>query len=81
MLNIKDIEYFTDGCTVQYKNYKNFANLCNHQKDFGLNTKWNFFATSHGKQPCDSIGGTVKMIVSKVSQDQLPNILFIESNV
>ena len=46
---IKNIEYFTDGCTAQYKNYKNFANLCNHQKDFELNAKWNFFATSHGE--------------------------------
>ena len=65
--NVKSIEYFTDGCAAQYKNYKNFANLCNHQKDFGLDAKWNFFATSHGKQPCDGIGGTMKRIVAKES--------------
>ena len=41
--NIKNIEYFIDGYAVQYKNYKYFANLYNHQKDFGLNAKWNFF--------------------------------------
>ena len=51
---------------VQYKNDKNFANLCHHQKDFGLNAKWNFF-TSHDKQTCDGIGGTVKRIMSKES--------------
>ena len=46
-------------------------------EDFGLNAKWNFFATSHGKQPCDDIGGTVTRIVSKkVSKDQLPNKSF-----
>ena len=28
--NIKNIEYFTDGCTVLYGNYKKIANLCNH---------------------------------------------------
>ena len=26
-----------------------------------------FFATSHGKQPCDGIGGTVKRIAAKAS--------------
>ena len=26
-----------------------------------------FFATSHGKQPCDGIGGTVKQLVSHAS--------------
>ena len=25
------------------------------------------FATSHGKQPCDGIGGTVKRLVAKAS--------------
>ena len=34
---------------------------------FGLNAKLNFFATSHGKQLCDGIGGTGKRIVSKES--------------
>ena len=67
MPNILKIEYFSDGCAGQYKNYKNFVNLCNHQKDFGFSAKWNFFATSHGKQPCDGIGGTVKRMVAKES--------------
>ncbi|KAG1702387.1 hypothetical protein GQR58_004511 [Nymphon striatum] len=37
----------------QYKNYKNFANLCYHKSDFGLDAEWGFFGTSHGKSPCD----------------------------
>ena len=28
---------------------------------------WSFFATSHGKSPCDSIGGTVKRLTSIAS--------------
>ena len=28
---------------------------------------WNFFATSHGKSPCDGIGGTVKRLTTKAS--------------
>lgn len=64
---LKTIEYFSDGCVAQYKNRYSFLNLCMHKKDFGVAAKWNFFATSHGKQPCDGIGGTVKRITSKAS--------------
>ena len=31
-----------------------------HSHDFGIEATWSFFATSHGKSPCDGIGGTVK---------------------
>ena len=64
---LRSIEYFTDGCGGQYKNYKNFPNLCHHQFDFGLSATWAFFATSHGKSPCDGIGGTVKRKVLRAS--------------
>jgi hypothetical protein len=56
------IIYFSDGCAAQYKNRKNFLNLCNHDADFGLPAEWHFFATSHGKGPCDGVGGTVKRL-------------------
>ena len=65
--NINNIEYFTDGCAGQYKNCKNFLNLVHHDGDFGLKAKWIFFATSHGKQPCDGIGGFVKRLTAKAS--------------
>ena len=64
---IKNIEYFSDGCAGQYKNCKNILNLCFHHEDFGLSSKWNFFATSLGKQPCDGIGGTVKCLATLAS--------------
>ena len=54
------IQYFSDGCAPQHKNYKNFLNLTFHYHDFGLDATWNFFATSHGKSSCDGLGGTIK---------------------
>ena len=62
---ITKLYYFSDGCAGQYKNYKNFLNLCHHKHDFGLEAEWIFFATSHGKSPCDAIGGIVKRHVTK----------------
>lgn len=64
---IQRIEYFSDGCAGQYKNKKNMYNLCLHKKDFGLDAIWNFFATSHGKSPCDGIGGTIKRVTARAS--------------
>ena len=61
------IFYFSDGCAEQYKNRKNFVNLCHHQKDFNMDAEWIFFATSHDKSPCDSVGGFVKRYVAKRS--------------
>jgi hypothetical protein len=52
--------YFSDGATSQYKNGKNFINLCCHKGDFGMDATWHFLATSHGKGACDEIGGTIK---------------------
>ena len=64
---ICQIEYFSDGCYGQYKNYKNFLNLTFHKQDFGLDATWNFFATGHGKSPCDGLGGTIKRKLSNES--------------
>ena len=60
--NVQKIHYSSDGCSGQYKNKYNFSNLCSHKNDFGIDAEWNFFATSHGKSPCDGIGGTLKRI-------------------
>ena len=64
---IKKVHYFSDGAASQYKNYKNFCNLLCHEDDFGLQAEWNFFATSHGKNACDGVGGTVKREAAKAS--------------
>ncbi len=59
------IKYFSDGAASQYKNYKNISNLLHHKE--GLLAEWHFFATSHGKSPCDGIGGTVKRLAARAS--------------
>ena len=41
-------------------------NLCYH-KDFGVQAEWHFYATPHGKGPCDGIGGTVKRLATRAS--------------
>ena len=42
-------------------------NLMKHHDDFALNAEWNFFATSHGKNACDGVGGTVKRLAAHAS--------------
>lgn len=61
------IEYITDGCSAQYKNFKSLTNLCFHEEDFGLIASWTFHATSHGKCACDGIGGSVKRSVTRAN--------------
>ena len=59
--------YFSDGCSGQYKNHKIFTNLVNHYCDYALYAEWHFFATSHDKNACDGIGGTIKRKAAYVS--------------
>ena len=73
---VKKLFYFSDGCGRQYQNYKNFMNLCLHKQDFGLDAEWIFFATSHGKSPCDGIDGSVKRHAAKKSLQRLETIRF-----
>jgi len=79
----KKLYYFTDGASQHFKNKYNFSNLLHHQKDFGLLAEWHFHATSHGKGPCDGIGGNLKRLAAraslqKSSDDQIltPHALF-----
>ena len=65
--HIRKIIYYSDGAPQQFKNRKAFVNLCYHFLDFGVEAEWNFFATAHGKGPCDGIGGTVKRYAARAS--------------
>jgi len=65
--DIQKIMYFTDGAASQYKNKSNFLNLAYHLDDFGIDAEWHFFATSHGKSPCDGVGETVKRLAARAS--------------
>lgn len=71
--DLKKVIYFSDGAASQYKNYKNLVNLSYHESDFGVKAEWHFFATSHGKSPCDGIGGTVKRLVARASLQATDN--------
>jgi hypothetical protein len=68
--NVPDISKMynvSDGASAQYENKYNFINLCHHNTDFGINAEWHFFATSHGKGPCDGVGGTIKRLAARYS--------------
>ena len=64
---IKKIVYMTDGCSGQYKNKYNFTNACFHKADFDVDCECHFFATSHGKNMCDGVAGTLKRLATKAS--------------
>lgn len=70
---LNKIFYFSDGAAAQYKNKKNFANLIFHNDDFGVRAEWHFFATSHGKGPCDGLGGTIKRLAARASLMNINN--------
>lgn len=56
------INYFTDGCAGQYKNFKNFINCFYYKNDHGILAKLHFFGSGQGKNSCDAIAGTVKRL-------------------
>lgn len=65
--------YISDGAPQQFKNYKHFANVYYHEEDYGVPAEHHFFATAHGKGPCDGIGGTVKRMVARASLQLAPD--------
>lgn len=72
-LAIERIIFFSDGCGGQYKNYKNFYNVSQFEQDYGYASEWHFFATSHGKSPCDGVGGTFKRNARRESLQRRPD--------
>ena len=70
---INKIIYFSDGASGQYKNKKNFINLTHHEQDLKIAAEWHFFPTSHGKGPCDGIGGTLKRLAARASLQRVNN--------
>ena len=75
-LDINKVHYFSGGCGGQYKNCKTMLNQTYHFKNFGIKATWSYFATSHGKSPCNGIGDTIKRLTATESlqwvyQDQI----------
>jgi hypothetical protein len=64
---LKKMVYFSDGSAAQYKNRKKLLYITCHNEDFGVPAEWHFFVTSHGKNACDGVGGTLKRLAAKAS--------------
>lgn len=64
---VDKVFYFSDGAASQYKNRKNVCNLAHHFEDFNVIAEWHFFATSHGKSPCDATARTLKREATNAS--------------
>ena len=62
--NLAKVFWFSDGCAEQYKNKKNAANVYFFYQDFQIVAEWHFFASGHGRSPCDGIGGCIKRFAS-----------------
>ena len=75
--NLKCCIYFSDGAPNQCKSFKNIANLNYHYMDYELKSEGHFFATSHGKSPCDGIGVFGKHLLARAS---LQNTLILNIN-
>ena len=61
---INKVLYFSAGAASQYKNFKNFKNLCCHEIDHGI--KLNSISlqqTMESHPPCDKIGTTKQLFV------------------
>lgn len=67
---ITKLIFFSDGAASQYKNRIFFYNLCEMQNE-SMRVEWHFFATYHGKGPCDAVGGTLKRLATKASLQRL----------
>lgn len=65
--NITKIIFFSDGAGGQYKNRMTFYNICQMKSEYKMDAEWNFFATCHGKGPCDALGGVLKRNAAKAS--------------
>lgn len=66
-ITLNKLFYFSDGASAQYKNKKNILNICLHEKDFKIKIEWHFFASCHGKGPCDGVGGCLKRYAARAS--------------
>lgn len=66
-LTVNKIYFMSDGAASQYKNRKNFSTLWQFKIKYDIEVEWHFFATSHGKGPCDAIGGTLKRMATRAS--------------
>ncbi|KAF2879040.1 hypothetical protein ILUMI_27134 [Ignelater luminosus] len=65
--------FITDEAPQHFKNRFNFINLFYFNHDFGTEAEIHFHATSHGKGPCDDLGGNIKRLATRASLQSAPN--------
>ena len=63
---LEKLHYFSDGCAGQYKYKFNFLTFYTTSKISTSKLSGVFFATSHGKNACDGIGGTGEQLPKPV---------------
>lgn len=66
-ISVEKCIFMSDGAASQYKNRKNFSSICGFKEKHNVEIEWHFFATSHGKGPCDAIGGNLKRMAARAS--------------
>ncbi|CAG9788176.1 unnamed protein product [Diatraea saccharalis] len=72
-ISTKKYIYITDGASQHFKNRFNFINLFYFKQDFGTDAEFHFHATSHGKGPCDGLGGNLKRLATRASLQSASN--------
>ena len=83
--NLEKVIAWSDGGPNHYKNRFNFANISTFLSDFRFVIEWHFFATCHGKNAGDGIGGTTKRLIRRAALQGVtinsPRLLFEWANI
>ncbi len=69
-LGVVSKAFFSDGAVSHFKQRFLFHNITYFEEDYGIETTWDFIATSHGKGAVDGIGGHVNQLVSKREENR-----------
>ena len=64
---VEKVYLFSDGGPGHFKNKSNFANISMFEFDFNIAIEWHFWATRHGKNCGDVVGGTIKREAKRAS--------------
>lgn len=64
-IKFQKLHEFSDGCASQYKSRNTFADISFGDTDFSVEREHHYYASCHGKGPCDSTGGVVKTAIRR----------------
>ena len=69
---IQMVHYITDRPFSQYHNRLMSDAVANHKEFFGIEARWKYFESGHGKGPCDGIVGSVKRMAEQAGKHGTP---------